>query len=77
MLRASFRDAYEASKLLSRTTSVVDRGLARDLNCNRRQASEVIGAFLCKLSYPKEKDLESLFNCLIREIRTEDGKCRM
>lgn len=73
MLGSTFRSAYEASKQLSRSTSVVQRRLGGALSCNRRQASIVFGYFLRSLSYPEDRDVASLFHCSQCEIIGPDG----
>lgn len=74
MLGTTFRSAYEASKNLSRATSIAQAILGRNSSSNRRQASSVFGGFLQTLAYTRKDDVAAMFNCPRCEITMAGGK---
>lgn len=77
MLGGTFRSAYELSRSVSNSPTAVFSRLGETLLCNRRQASDVFGAFLSTLQYAGDDVLRGLFSCQECEYIDEDGNIRI
>lgn len=75
MLEGTFREAYELSAEVSKSSSAVHVRLGGPLASNRRTSSTAFSAFLSTIALPAEHILSKVFSCQkCREIHNDGSK---
>ena len=77
MVGGTFREAYELSKQVSRSTSAEYFRLGNPLSSNRRTASSAFSSFLSTIAMPPEDVLSKVFSCSKCEKVRNDGSKEM